>query len=149
MNTIQQVLSQSGASAKFAGVLAQFFATPVGDTGWKWGDAVSEALASGQPVHLADLPLGRFLAMPVDGVVGFTWGQAVEEAVAHGQEVDLGAMPMNQYLAGVVAAEACATRTGVVATGADDFERRTGWRWSDAFAMAVECRSQRRGRRLH
>lgn len=147
MNTIQQVLSQSGASAKFAGVLAQFFAMPVGDTGWKWGDAVSEALASGQTVQLADLPLGRFLAMPVDGVVGFTWGQAVEEAVAHGQEVDLGAMPMNQYLASVVATEAGAVKAD--AAEADDFERLTGWKWSDAFEMAVNCRSERRGRRLH
>ncbi len=149
MNTIQQVLSQSGASANFAGVLAQFFAMPVGDTGWKWGDAVSEALASGQTVQLADLPLGRFLATPVDGVVGFTWGQAVEEAVAHGQEVDLGAMPMNQYLAAVVATEAGAVKTNAAAAEADDFERRTGWKWSDAFEMAVECRSQHQGRRLH
>ena len=136
MNTIQQVLSQSGASAKFAGVLAQFFAMPVGDTGWKWGDAVSEALASGQTVQLADLPLGRFLAMPV-----------VEEAVAHGQEVDLGAMPMNQYLASVVATEAGAVKADAAET--DDFERLTGWKWSDAFEMAANCRSERRGRRLH
>ncbi len=135
-----------GLNAKFDGIVGQFLAMTMSDTGWNWRDAIEASLERGGTVDFSETPLGRFFATKVSK--GWSWGAAIEESLDAGHEVDLNELPFEAFIKADEAAD-----DDVVGIFDADFERVTGWTAGDAIEMAAECRRDDRlfkgGRRLH
>ncbi len=135
-----------GLDSKFDGIVGQFLAMSMSDTGWNWRDAIEASLERGGTVDFSETPLGRFFASRVSK--GWSWGDAIAEALNAGHEVDLNELPFEAFIKADEAAV-----YDVVSINDADFERVTGWTAGDAIEMAAECRRDDRlfkgGRRLH
>ena len=135
-----------GLDSKFDGIVGQFLAMTMSDTGWNWRDAIEASLERGGTVDFSETPLGRFFATKVSK--GWSWGAAIEESLDAGHEVDLNELPFEAFIKADEAAG-----DDVVSINDADFERVTGWTAGDAIEMAAECRRDDRlfkgGRRLH
>ncbi len=137
-----------GLDSKFDGIVGQFLAMNMSDTGWNWRDAIEASLERGGTVDFSETPLGRFFASRISK--GWSWGAAIAEALDAGHEVDLNELPFEAF---IKADEAVDEEDGLVSIADADFERATGWTVGDAIEMAAECRRDARlfkgGRRLH
>lgn len=85
---------------------------------------------------------------PIPGVTGWTYGQAVQELIDGGNPVDLELFPFAKSWLGITSG---APARDLSEVEADEFERETGWSYSDAVDEAAQARRSRRlfGRWAH
>ncbi len=63
-----------GLNAKFDGIVGQFLAMTMSDTGWNWRDAIEASLERGGTADFSETPLGRFFATKVSK--GWSWANS-------------------------------------------------------------------------
>ena len=138
-NTIENtaLVAAFGLPKQFDGIVSQFLATEVGETGWTWRDAMEATIERGDVVDIAATPLMRFLQSRVSK--GWSWSNAIEAAIEAGHQIDLSELPLEAFIKADEAAKQDAT-----APESDEFEALTGWSYGDAVAMAAECRFENR-----
>ena len=137
-----------GLDAKFDGIVNQFLASEVGESGWTWRDAMEATIERGDVVDIAATPLMRFLQSRVSK--GWTWQAAIEATIDAGHQVDLAELPLAAFASDLDSTDG---DEEAAESDASEMVADTGWTWGDAIAMRDECRRESihfgRRRRLH